>query len=49
VTPGQVSVTYSAFTSAGGDRRQFTTQLPTTVRGDVTVTQPAAAPIISLS
>jgi hypothetical protein len=49
VTPGQVSVTYSAFTSAGGDRRQFTTQLPTTVRGDITVPQPGATPVISLS
>jgi hypothetical protein len=36
-TPGQVSVTYTAFTSAGGDRDTITEQLPVTITGTVDV------------
>lgn len=37
VTPGRVTVTYTAFTSAGGDRSTVTQQLPIEITGTVTV------------
>lgn len=49
VAPGRVQVTYTAFTSAGGDRRQFTHELPLRVRGEVTVGQPGTEPVISIT
>ena len=33
VTPRRVAVTYTAFTSAGGDRSTITTQLPIEITG----------------
>jgi hypothetical protein len=42
VTPGRVTVTYTAFTSAGGDRSTITQLLPIEIAGtvDVDPTQP---------
>ena len=37
VTPGRATVTYTAFTSAGGDRDTITQQLPVTIGGTVDV------------
>jgi hypothetical protein len=35
VTPGRAGVTYSAFTSAGGDRTTFTEEIPIEIKGTV--------------
>jgi hypothetical protein len=40
VTPGRVTVTYAAFTSAGGDRSTVTRQLPVEIAGTVDPAQP---------
>lgn len=37
VTPGRVAVTYTAFTSAGGDRSTVAQQLPIEIGGTVDV------------
>lgn len=49
VTPGQVAVTYTAYTSAAGDRQTVHRRLPVEVQGSVTIDPVDTSRVISLS